>query len=253
MLLFTSLSTVVYSSCALALTALVRLLFSTVFLSLPCFQLVDGVGRDPFLVLGLLLAKDLFTCVLPELLAVFPLCFQCLSHCLLSALVAVGTCWKGWIWKAACVSLSLSSPTLYFVRVLLVVVNLLRRSFTVVIRRWWSDDHVSTSHHSYILPWSPELAASAILWSIWFSVTWFEDIHVALWMRLCGKMLPPIHQLVQGTQVCKALTIFIHLSQSMCPHDVLVSRVVHSNLGVEISHLLKQKLQIRLKCYLTKS
>ena len=60
----------------------------------PRFQLVDGVGRDPFLVLGLLLAKDLFTCVVPELLAVFPL-FQCLSHCLLSALVAAGTCWKG--------------------------------------------------------------------------------------------------------------------------------------------------------------
>ena len=30
------------------------------------------------------------------------------------------------------------------------------------------------------------------MWSIWFSVTWFGDIHVALWMRLCGKMLPPI-------------------------------------------------------------
>ena len=35
------------------------------------------------------------------------------------------------------------------------------------------------------------------------------------------------HQLVQEAQVCKALTIFIHLSQSMCPHNVLVARVVH--------------------------
>ena len=44
------------------------------------------------------------------------------------------------------------------------------------------------------------------------------------------------YQLVQGAQVCKALTIFIHLSQLMCPHDVLVARVVHSDVGVEISH-----------------
>ena len=45
-------------------------------------------------------------------------------------------------------------------------------------------------------------------------------------------------QLVQGVKVCKALTIFIHLSLSMCPHDVLVARVVLSDLGFEISHLL---------------
>ena len=98
MLLLTSLSAAVYSSCAFALAALVWLLFSSFPLS-PCFLLVDGVGRDPFLVLCLLFAKDLFTCVMPELLAVFPLCFWCPSHCLLSALVAAGTCWKGWSGK----------------------------------------------------------------------------------------------------------------------------------------------------------
>ena len=37
---------------------------------------MGGVGRDPFLVLGLLLAKNLFTCILSELLVVFPLCFN---------------------------------------------------------------------------------------------------------------------------------------------------------------------------------
>ena len=64
-----------------------------------------------------------------------------------------------------------------------------------------------------------------------------------VWGYPCGLMdalvwedAASYHQLVQGAQVCKALPIFIHLSQSMCPHDVLVSRVVHSSLGVEISH-----------------
>lgn len=30
------------------------------------------------------------------------------------------------------------------------------------------------------------------MWSIWFSVTWSGDLHVALWICLWGKMLPPI-------------------------------------------------------------
>ena len=65
-----------------------------------------------------------------------PTVFQCPSHRLLSALVAAGTCWKGGSGQLFCVSLFLSSPILYYVRVLLALVNLLRRSLTVVIRRW---------------------------------------------------------------------------------------------------------------------
>ena len=34
------------------------------------------------------------------------------------------------------------------------------------------------------------------------------------------------HQLVQGTQIRKTLTILVHLSQFMCPHDVLVASVI---------------------------
>ena len=98
---------------------------------------------------------------------------------------------------------------------------------------WW---HVSSFHHSYIPPWSPELAANAYMWSIWFSVTWFGDIHVAFMDALVWKDAASYHQLVQGAQVCKAITIFIRQSQSMCPHDILVARVVHSDLGVETSH-----------------
>ena len=102
---------------------------------------------------------------------------QC-SHCVSMSFSSssVSSC-SGWnllerlIWKAACVSLSLSSPTLYFVRVLLALVNLLRRSLTVVIRRWWSDDTSAplitpTSRHDVL---NLQLMH---MWSIWFSVTW---------------------------------------------------------------------------------
>ena len=68
------------------------------------------------------------------------------------------------------------------------------------------------------------------MWSIWLCVTWLGDIHMALWMRLCGKMLPPI------TSWIRAQTTFVHLSQPMRPHDVLVAFVIHSDLGVEICH-----------------
>ena len=113
--------------------------------------------------------------------------------------------------------------------------NLLRRSLTVVIRRWWSDDTSApiitrTPRHDLLNLWLIFFFFFFFfLWSIWFYVAWFGDIHV--WEDAASY-----HQLVQGAQVCKALTIFIHLSQSMCPHDVLVARVVHSDLGVEISH-----------------
>ena len=154
MLLFTSLSAAAYSSYAFALAALVRLLSRSFPLSL-CFQLVDGVGRDPFRVLCLLLAKDLFARVVLELLAVFPLCLN------IRLSFSVSFC-SGWnllerlIWKAACVSLFLGSPTLYLVRVLLALVNFLRRSLTVAIRRWWSDDTSAplitrTSRHDLLI------------------------------------------------------------------------------------------------------
>ena len=139
------------------------------------------------------------------------------------------------IWKAAFVSLFLSSPALCFVRVLLALVNLVRRSLTVVIRRWWSKDTSAPliMHTSCLEFLNLRLMH---MWSIWFSLTWYGDIHVALWMRLCRKMLSPITAWFQGTHVCKALAIFSHLSQSMCPHDSHVTRVFHSDLGVEISH-----------------
>ena len=75
MLFFTSLSAAVYSSCAFALATLVWLLFSTVFLSLLVSSLWM-VSAEIHSLCCLLLAKDLFTCVVPELLAVFPLCFN---------------------------------------------------------------------------------------------------------------------------------------------------------------------------------
>ena len=229
MLLFTSLSTAVYSSCAFAFNALVRLLFSTVFLS-PCFQLVDGVGRDPFFVLCLLLAKDLFTCVKPELLAVFPLCFNvCLVvfYQLLQRLEPVG---KADLESCLCVLVSEQSNIVLCPCAVGVGESLEAKSHCchkkVVV--WW---HISTSHHSYIPPWCPELAANTYVVDLVLRDV-IRRYPRGLMDALVWQDAASYHQLVQGAQVCKAPTIFIHLSQSMCPHDALVTRVVHSILGI---------------------
>ena len=190
MLLFASLSTTVYSSCAFALAALVQLLFSTVFLSLLVSSLwmVSAEIHSLCCVFFLPRTSSHVSC------QSFLQCSHCVSMSVSSS--SISSC-SGWnllerlIWKAACVSLLLRSQTLYFVRVLLALVNLLRWSLTVVIRRWWSNDTSAplithTSCHDVL---NLQLMH---MWLIWFSVTWFGDIHVALWMRLCGKMLPPI-------------------------------------------------------------
>ena len=54
---------------------------------------------------------------------------------------------------------------------------------------------------------------------VWGSPSGFVD-------ALMWKDTSSNHQLVQGAQVRKTLTIFIHLSQSMCLHDVLVARFI---------------------------
>ena len=226
MLLFNSLSAAVYSSCAFALAALVRLLFSTVFLSL----LVSSLW---------MVSKDIHSlcCVffLPRTSShVSCQSFLQCSHCVLMSISSSSiSCHSGWnllerlIWKATCVSLFLSSPTLYLVCVLLVLVNLLRQSLTVVTRRWWSAPLITcTSHHDLL-----NLRLMQ-MWSIWFSVTWFGDIHVALWMRLCGKMLPPITSWFRVHRSGKCPP-FSFIFSSLC---VPITCIVHSDLGVEIAH-----------------
>ena len=190
MLRFTSLSSAVYSSCAFALAALVRWLFTTVFLSL----LVSSLRMVSEEIHSLCFVSFLPRTCLHVSCQSFLRCSHCVSMSVLTS--SISSC-SGWnllvrlIWKAAYVSLFLSSPTLYLVRVLLASVNLLRGSFTVVIRWWWSDDTSApfitcTSRHDLLN------LRLMHMWLIWFSVTWFGDINVALWMRLCGKMLPPI-------------------------------------------------------------
>ena len=120
------------------------------------------------------------------------------------------------IWKAACVSLSLSSPTLYFVRVLLALVNLLRQSLTVVIRRWWSDDTsaplITRRSRQYLLNFR-----LMHMRSISFSMMWFGDIYVALWMRLCGKMLLPLTSWFRAHRSAKR-SPFSSICPSPCVH-----------------------------------
>ena len=105
MLLFTSLSTAVYSSCALALTALVRLLFSTVFLSLLVSSLwmVSAEIHSLWWVFFLPRTSSHVSC------QSFLQCSHCVSMSVL--LSSISSC-SGWnllkrlIWKAACVLVS---------------------------------------------------------------------------------------------------------------------------------------------------
>ena len=124
---------------------------------------------------------------------IFLLCSQCV---LMSVSGSIRSCSSWYLLErlmlnAACVSLFLSSPTWYFVRVFLMLVTLFSRNLNAVGRGWWSDDTSAplitrTSLHDLLNLWLMQMR------SIWSSVTWSVDLHVDLWMRLCGKMLPPI-------------------------------------------------------------
>ena len=215
MLLFTSLSTAVYSSCALALAALVRLLFSTVFLSLLVSSLwmVSAEIHSLCWVFFLPRTSSHVSC------QSFLQCSHCVSMSVSSS--SISSC-SGWnllerlIWKAACVSLSLSSPTLYFVHVLLAVVNLLRWSLTVVIRRWWSDDtSAPLITCTCILPWSPELVANA-------SST--EDQETCWsWKENCSEMLLNSCESLWIKQVCRKTCCYEVVTSLLMLRQVVVT------------------------------
>ena len=119
MLLFSSLSTAVYSSCAFALAALVRLLFGTVFLSLLVSSLwmVSAEIHSLCCVFFLPRTSSHVSC------QSFLQCSHCVSMSVASS--SISSC-STWNLLAACMSLFLSSPTLHLVHVLLALVNLLR-------------------------------------------------------------------------------------------------------------------------------
>ena len=143
-------------------------------------------------------------------------CSHCVSMSILPSSISSCSSWnllERLIWKAACVSLFLSSPTLYFV-LLLAYMNLLRQSLTVVIRRWRSKDTSASliTHTSCQDLLNLQLVHR---WSIWFSVTRFGDIHMDLWMRLCGKMLSPITSWFRAHRSAKRLP-FSFICPSPC-------------------------------------
>ena len=75
--------------------------------------------------------------------------------------------------------------------------QLLSFNFSFVSTRWWSEAAsapLSTLTYciDILLVWLMQI------WSIWFSVRWSGDTHVALWILLCGNTLPPIINLVNG-------------------------------------------------------
>jgi hypothetical protein len=91
----------------------------------------------------------------------------CYFLCFQTGLIVAGIYWTGWDGMLKCFLTSWVSRSLalYYVLVF-VLLNFLRRSFTVAIRRWWSDG-VSTSLKSF-----HDLRNCLLMqmWSIWFSV-----------------------------------------------------------------------------------
>ena len=111
MLLFTSLSTAVYCSCDFVLAALVRLLFSTVFLSLSLFP-VCGWCRQRSIpcVVSSSCQGPLHMCDARVSCSV-PTMFQCPSRRLLSTLVALEPVGKADLESCLCVFVSGQSNT----------------------------------------------------------------------------------------------------------------------------------------------
>ena len=93
------------------------------------------------------------------------------------------------------VALSFRKLTLYFtlgffmVNIFLNVIRIFPTS------KWWSD--AASAHLLTQTSWSDILNFLLMQkWSIWFSVMWSGDTHVALCMRLCAKILPPMTNLL---------------------------------------------------------
>ena len=68
-------------------------------------------------------------------------------------------------------------------------------NFSFVSTRWWYE---TASAPLCTLTSCIDLLNFGLIriWSIWFSVRWSVDTHVALWILLCGNTLPPIINLL---------------------------------------------------------
>lgn len=90
-------------------------------------------------------------------------------------------------WKAVLTSLVLRRKTLYFFILFIVLLSFLRRILTSIISRWG----VCSSHRSEIFQCSTEFLVYANVVDLILCYV-SGDLQVALWIRLWGKMLPPI-------------------------------------------------------------
>ena len=115
------------------------------------------------------------------------------------------------IWKSACVSLFLSSPTLCLVRVLLTLVNLLKRSLTVIIRKWWSDDTsaliIRTSCHDLQN------------WMIFSLMSSFLVVNLAVMMQELTGSQPISAPCASGASITATPSVWRvgEVASSMCP------------------------------------
>ena len=214
MLLFTCLFASVYSACALAFSALVRLILIAAFL----FLLSSILSSVPTVI------HSLWWCFfwprtswhVETIASLIP--FQLLSMVVPSPL---SRSWKAWnlLLRAMLNSLSLSASrrkaVLNFCDVVRAIVQcFLSFSFILATSKWWSD---AISAPLLVLTSSIVLLNFLLMqiWSIWFCVVWSGEIQVALCMFLCGNMVPPMTSLLKAHRFAN-LSPFSFLSPSPC-------------------------------------
>ena len=129
-----------YSSCAVAFAALVRLLLVApfVFLFLPQVHFVDSVCRNPvFLLVFFFPRTSLHVLVQTSLI-----CCQCVSMSMIPS--SSRSCRTSYLFltvsrKVSVVALSFRKSTLYCVLVLLLTYLFFSFIFILASTRWWSD------------------------------------------------------------------------------------------------------------------
>ena len=68
-----------------------------------------------------------------------------------------------------------------------------------------------------------------------FSVIWSNDTHVASWTALCGNRLPLMTRLQSAQKSVKLSPFSFITPQPMFDHNLLVTSVISSYFGVEVT------------------
>lgn len=118
-------------------------------------------------------------------------------------------------------------------RIWLVLGNFRSFSLTVARTRWWSLKMSAVLRHLPLM----------ITWSIWLDVLPSGDLQVSLWSALCGKMVPPIMQLLVAQK-----SISLSPSSFISPHPCVPITLLLLLLSAPTLALKSQIVRSRLCC-----